>query len=110
MILLFVFAALVARAGAGEAVENAVHLVLHGHTAHEAETLMPAGDAHQDIEHGCVGHFHACPCCSHQPVTHSHQELNILPDNECTESLSWLEQSRVEEGTRAAIFRPPIHA
>lgn len=47
--------------GAGEAIENAVHLVGFGHTAHAADTPdhhEPAGN-----EHGCSGMFHLCTCC-----------------------------------------------
>jgi len=47
--------------GAGEAVENVVHLVAHGHTAHAGGT----SDRHQTPgrEHGCTGAFHVCHCC-----------------------------------------------
>lgn len=47
--------------GAGEAIENAVHLVGFGHTAHAAGT----SDQHEPSgsEHGCGGMFHLCTCC-----------------------------------------------
>ncbi|MBV1861326.1 MAG: hypothetical protein KUG77_23105 [Nannocystaceae bacterium] len=45
--------------GAGEVVENAVHLVADGHTAHSIDDAehAPAGD-----EHGCTGMMHSCAC------------------------------------------------
>jgi hypothetical protein len=48
--------------GAGEAIENAVHLVGFGHTAHAAGT----SDQHEPSgsEHGCGGMFHLCSCCT----------------------------------------------
>ncbi len=50
--------------GVGEAVENTVHLVLEGHTAHAA----PDGDSHTPSgpEHGCTGVMHSCSCCVSQ--------------------------------------------
>jgi len=47
--------------GAGEAIENAVHLAGFGHTAHASGTT----DKHQPsgTEHGCAGTFHLCSCC-----------------------------------------------
>lgn len=109
LVLLFVFVALLTRSGAGEAVENALHLLVHGHSAHQVDaTTQSAGDAHQDIEHGCVGHFHVCPCCGHQPVTHGDQALALPPGDECIEHLSWLEPDGGPEGAMSVIFRPPI--
>lgn len=47
--------------GAGEAIENAVHLVGFGHTAHAAGT--PDQHEPSGSEHGCGGMFHLCSCC-----------------------------------------------
>lgn len=47
--------------GAGEAIENAVHLVGFGHTAHAAGT--PDSHEPSGAEHGCSGMFHLCSCC-----------------------------------------------
>ena len=48
--------------GVGEALENAVHLVTNGHSAHEAE----ATDSHRppSPEHDCNGIQHLCACCA----------------------------------------------
>jgi len=45
----------------GELLENAVHYVQEGHSAH-AET---DGDHHEPVgpEHGCSGVVHNCSCC-----------------------------------------------
>ena len=45
----------------GEFLENAVHLVREGHTAHAA----PDGDHHDPTgpEHRCTGAVHLCSCC-----------------------------------------------
>jgi hypothetical protein len=47
--------------GAGEALENVVHVVAQGHVAHAGGT----SDRHQPPgrEHGCTGAFHLCHCC-----------------------------------------------
>ncbi|MBP9146079.1 MAG: hypothetical protein KBF21_05190 [Thermoanaerobaculia bacterium] len=56
-----VLALFVVLPGAGEALENVVHLVAHGHSAHATGT----SDQHQSSgrEHGCNGVFHLCHCC-----------------------------------------------
>ena len=48
--------------GSGELLENAVHLVREGHSAHAA----PEGDRHDPPtpEHGCSGIVHLCSCCA----------------------------------------------
>jgi len=48
--------------GAGELLENAVHLAESGHLAHAA----PDGDHHDGSgpEHGCSGTVHLCSCCA----------------------------------------------
>ncbi|MCL4836706.1 MAG: hypothetical protein KJ058_01905 [Thermoanaerobaculia bacterium] len=48
--------------GAGEAIENAVHLVGFGHAAHAAGTGH--GHGAPGAEHGCNGSFHLCSCCA----------------------------------------------
>ena len=47
--------------GLGEFLENAVHIVQEGHSAHAA----PDGDHHDPPgpEHGCTGTLHLCSCC-----------------------------------------------
>jgi hypothetical protein len=47
--------------GAGEIVENVVHLLAEGRAAHE---LADADHAPQGSEHGCSGTFHRCHCHS----------------------------------------------
>lgn len=47
--------------GTGEAIENAVHLVGFGHTAHATGT--PDQHEPSGTEHGCGGTFHLCSCC-----------------------------------------------
>ena len=56
-----VLALFVVLPGAGEALENVVHLVAQGHSAHAGGT----SDRHQppSREHGCTGAFHLCHCC-----------------------------------------------
>jgi len=56
-----VLALFVVLPGAGEALENVVHVVAQGHTAHAGGT----SDGHQPPgrEHGCSGAFHLCHCC-----------------------------------------------
>ena len=56
-----VLALFVVLPGAGEALENVVHLVAEGHSAHADGT----SDRHQPPgrEHGCSGAFHLCHCC-----------------------------------------------
>ena len=89
--------------GLGEAIENTVHLVLAGHTAHAA----PDGDSHTPSgpEHGCTGVMHSCSCCVSQ---------SFLP-NQCVAQVpaqSWqrlAEHDRVPlpAATAGGIDRPP---
>jgi hypothetical protein len=105
-----VLTAVLTRAGVGEAVENIVHLSAHGHAAHAAPSSAASprqGDSHQDIEHGCVGHFHVCPCCGHQPAMHSEVSVHVSAA-ESSECLMLVLTQAGPEGTGHSIFRPPI--
>ena len=100
-LLLLVLWALVP--GVGEAIENAVHIVLVGHKAHAARN----GDSHTPSgpEHGCTAVMHSCSCCVSQ---------TFLP-NQCvtqvpTQSLQRLaEHDRVQlpTATASGIDHPP---
>lgn len=52
--------------GMTEVIENLVHLVEAGHTAHAVDT----DDHHADAgdEHGCTGSYHLCSCCTSLPA------------------------------------------
>lgn len=61
--------------GSGELMENAVHLVSDGHTAHSIDDAehAPAGD-----EHGCTGMMHCCACCGVPPVALSDARVPVV--------------------------------
>jgi hypothetical protein len=61
--------------GMSEAVENVLHLIVEGHTAHaEAD-----GDSHDPLgpEHGCTGVTHLCSCCISQTFLTNQAVLQV---------------------------------
>lgn len=90
---------------AGEIVENVVHLLTKGHTAHAIED-----DAHEPdgAEHGCSGPFHFCPCHSSSVFTAPLSTVEIgSPGPTETELGLWYEDA-ASEGHPGSVFRPPI--
>ena len=54
--------------GASEAAENLAHGAVSGHAAHSVAAADGGHEAHHpvDVEHGCGGGVHVCPC--HAPL------------------------------------------
>ena len=48
--------------GTVEVVQDAVHLAVEGHSAHDDSVDHHADDPSD--EHGCSGPYHACTCCT----------------------------------------------
>ena len=111
VVMLCVLLSLLAQAGVGEALENGLHFAARGHFAHGPVTQVAEPeeqDSHRDIEHGCVGHFHVCPCCSHQLAADCRSELSVLPANSSRECLAPATAAEGPQGAARSIFRPPI--
>jgi hypothetical protein len=89
----------------GEILENAVHLILAGHTAHAL-----ADETHQpdEPEHGCSGPFHVCPCHSPTPLTAPGVTSALgSPAPRESRAAGWAEAGPFD-GYLDGVFRPPI--
>ena len=91
--------------GAGELTENAVHLVMTGHTAHAADQdgHEPRGD-----EHGCSGPFHVCPCHGTAAFVVDGVPIEVEAVRPASESITWIVEDLESDATPTGIFRPPI--
>ena len=91
--------------GAGELIENAVHLVMTGHTAHAAhqDGHEPQGD-----EHGCSGPFHVCPCHGTAAFVAERAPIEVQAMRPASESVTRIVGDLESDGVLAGIFRPPI--
>jgi hypothetical protein len=91
--------------GSGEILENTVHFVLAGHTAHAI-----ADDAHQPDapEHACSGPFHICACHASTPLTPV--RATAVPGTPMPRGSEVVRRAEREpfEGYAGAVFRPPI--
>src|SRR5688572_23296702 len=76
--------------GAGEVLENAIHLAVDGHFAHDDHA-----DPHEDPgpEHECGGAVHLCRCCvsaafvAPSPAVFTHYQFAQLTADWCTADL-----------------------
>jgi len=91
--------------GSAEIVENAVHLIVHGDTAHGS---ADADHGEGDPEHGCSGSVHLCSC---------HASVNLAVSavaqaafvEACRDTKTvWLTDGTPARAHLAALFRPPI--
>jgi len=91
--------------GAGELTENAVHLVMTGHTAHAADQdgHEPRGD-----EHGCSGPFHVCPCHGTAAFVVDEAPIEVEATRPAPEGVTWIVADLESDGILTGIFRPPI--
>ncbi len=105
-VVLFAAAVLLSRGGVAEALENVAHVAAHGHAAHSTES----GDkhSHQDIEHGCMGGVHICPCCAHAPMAFAVHTLWIPAAALDSEQLGLVGRALRADGIRTAVDRPPM--
>jgi len=111
VVVLFAVAAIMLRGGTGETVETALHLAAHGHAAHAVSDRDAASDhgvPHSDLEHGCSGHFHVCPCCAHPVMANAALAFVVPPAPDSSERLTLALTRAGPEGTSALLFRPPI--
>jgi len=109
LVIVLAVAAILLQTGAGEAVENIVHWAAHGHAAHDAaHAESQQGDVHSDLEHGCAGHFHVCPCCAHPVMASAMLGLAVPAAPECSEQLAPASTRAGPEGADTLLFRPPI--
>lgn len=91
--------------GSNEILENVFHLAREGHLAH---ALPDAEHQSTDVEHGCSGPFHLCPC---------HTSISFLTGvfagedqpQACSEpGVSWCTHDSDADAHLSGIFRPPI--
>ena len=91
--------------GMSELSENAVHLVMHGDTAHSGEADHEASTSTD--EHGCSGSFHVCTCC-HATIVLSRKVIS-QPGNVTAEPQSATSpDDMLDGGFQHDVFRPPI--
>lgn len=87
----------------GEIVENLVHLVATGHTAHAAHD-----EPHQQgPEHDCSGPFHVCACHSSVVFTEAVAEATGSVSAPVARN-AWAYPVEPRDGCLNAVFRPPI--
>jgi len=91
--------------GMGEVVENALHLLSEGHTAH---ALADADHAPEGDEHGCSGPFHLCSCHSSAVFVSAVPEPHVA----CAAVAQLSRRVRSGgvpcDGFVSGVYRPPI--
>lgn len=90
--------------GSVEFVENVVHLVVSGHTAHAFED---AEHQPSDVEHGCSGPFHSCSCHHSAGFTVSDGVAFRVPVLSIA-SLGSGPTPVLQQGFSGQLYRPPI--
>jgi len=91
--------------GAGAIVENVIHLVESGYTAH---ALDDEDHERQGPEHGCSGTMHVCSCCQ-SPVFVCAKVITAVSSNAITSGILLFEVTDVlADGFPTGVFRPPI--
>jgi len=91
--------------GAGEIVENVVHLVENGHTAH---ALNDADHERQGAEHGCSGTSHVCSCCQTPAFMGAKLIAAGSPNPFADSNLLAPPTDVIADGFLSGVFRPPI--
>jgi len=83
--------------------ENGLHLVLEGHTAHAA----PDGDSHSPsgVEHGCTGVMHICSCCVSQTFIPNHIASQI--PEQSYQRLAAQDRVQLPTSSNSGIYHPP---
>lgn len=90
---------------AGEIVENAVHLVTTGHTAH---ALDDADHEPKGAEHGCSGTSHVCSCCRTPAFMNAKLITSVSPGPFADSNPLAPPTDVIADGVLAGVFRPPI--
>jgi len=86
--------------GLQEMLEDAVHFIADGHTAHEA------GHADEQPGHCCSGLFHVCPCHAHAVA--EVQSVSLVPSLHAPTLVVMVHDTDgVRPGFHATPFRPP---
>jgi hypothetical protein len=89
---------------ASEVVENVLHLVAEGHTAH---AVADADHAPRGDEHGCSGTFHVCQCHSSVTFLSGTTAPEVEAASEHRQNVYRDVDDARAEGCRADMFRPP---
>ncbi len=91
--------------GAGELIENVIHLVEHGHSAH---ALDDEDHERRGAEHGCSGTSHDCSCCQ-SPAFIGVQLIASVSNNPMvSRTLAFAIEDLPADGYLTGVFRPPI--
>ena len=90
--------------GAGETVENVLHLLSEGHAAHE---LADAEHAPRGDEHGCSGTFHLCHCHSSTAFVGDAEAPEVEAAAVDSRVIAWEVDDVRAEGCPYDMFRPP---
>ncbi len=98
--------ALLARPGASEVVESFAHSVAEGHSARATADLHCDGGP-IDIEHGCGGGTHVCPCHAPTVAVQGWTLSEPRHPGDATLLLTGSPDRIACCGVRQAIFRPP---
>lgn len=91
--------------GVAELSETAVHLVVHGDSAHTGGAGHEKPDGAD--EHGCSGSFHLCTCC-HVTIVLSQVAVPFGSSEHKDLQASMLRDDVVDSGVLLGVFRPPI--
>lgn len=96
-----------------EAIENVVHVTVHGHGAHDYGGQGDAArnsDTHRDMEHGCAGGVHVCPCCSHPAMSFAENDTAVPPSSWQHQARPTAPAQRPGPGVKDSLYRPPMTA
>lgn len=105
LVLLLLLGLCLASRGLIEAFEGAASFA-HDHAAEGVD--HSDSEHHSDIEHGCVGHQHVCPCCSSTPIDSPPPiQIALWARAECG-VLEPMSLQAGPSGIQASLFRPPI--
>lgn len=88
--------------GAQELIEDAVHVLTDGHTAHDPE------HADEQPGHCCSGLFHSCACHTNAVATAASLSTRLPPQRFARSHVSREGLSLDRSGFRNDPFRPPI--
>ena len=88
--------------GAQELIEDAVHVLVDGHTAHDPE------HADEQPGHCCSGLFHSCACHVNAVATAAGAPTRLPPQHFARNHVTRGAPALDRTGFRSDPFRPPI--
>jgi hypothetical protein len=91
--------------GVGEWIENVVHFIETGHSAHAFDD---ADHQREGAEHGCSGTHHVCSCCQSPTFVGPKLGAGLTPAQFVEVALPTPSDDGLAEGVPVSVFRPPI--